>query len=101
VHYHWPGNIRELRNVVERALIVRPAGRITPDDIYLGSTLGSAGTAHPYPPPEQEELNLEEMEKQMIRKAIERAGGNKSEAARLLGITRRALYGRIERYGID
>ena len=46
-------------------------------------------------------LNLGEVEKQVILAALERAGGNKSEAARLLGITRRSLYGRLERYGIE
>jgi transcriptional regulator with PAS, ATPase and Fis domain len=94
--YHWPGNIRELRNVLERSLIVRPSGGITADDILLG----------PAPRESEQEnavdgLNLEEMEKHMIHKALRIAVGNKSEAARLLGITRRALYGRLERYGIE
>lgn len=99
--YHWPGNIRELRNVVERALIVRPTGRISPDDIYLGSAMRTIDAEQASPTAGTDDLNLEEMEKRLIRRAIERAGGNKSEAARMLGITRRALYGRIERYGID
>jgi DNA-binding NtrC family response regulator len=46
-------------------------------------------------------LNLEEAEKELIQRALAAAGGNKSEAARLLGITRRALYGRLERYGLE
>ncbi|MFH1756219.1 MAG: sigma-54 dependent transcriptional regulator [Candidatus Latescibacterota bacterium] len=99
--YPWPGNIRELRNVVERATIICPAGQISPDDIHLGSTLGIPGRSEVSSMTGEDPLNLEEMEKQMIRRAIEQAGGNKSEAARLLGITRRALYGRLERYGID
>jgi len=92
IQYHWPGNIRELRNVLERATIVRPQGKITAEDIILSG------------PPEEEEtgsLNLEEMEKKLILRALRAAGGNKSEAARLLGITRRALYGRLARYGIE
>jgi DNA-binding NtrC family response regulator len=97
--YPWPGNIRELRNVIERALIVRPAGLITAHDIHLGPGLGAAGS-EPIEAPE-DDLNLERMEKRLILKAIDRAGGNRSEAARLLGITRRTLYGRIERYGIE
>jgi two-component system response regulator HydG len=46
-------------------------------------------------------LNLEQAEKELVRRALEAAAGNKSEAARLLGITRRALYGRLERYGLE
>ncbi len=97
--YPWPGNIRELRNVIERALIVRPEGRISIHDIHLGAGLGSPAGSEPVEAPENN-LSLEGMEKRLILKAIDHAGGNKSEAARLLGITRRALYGRLERYGI-
>jgi len=93
--YHWPGNIRELRNVLERSTILRPEGSIGADDIRLGDLAGQA------PAPEPLTLNLEEIEKRAIQKALAEAGGNKSEAARLLGITRRALYGRLERYGLE
>ena len=93
--YHWPGNIRELRNVLERSTILRPEGSIGADDIRLGDLAGQA------PAPEPLTLNLEEIEKRAIKKALAEAGGNKSEAARLLGITRRALYGRLERYGLE
>jgi transcriptional regulator of acetoin/glycerol metabolism len=93
--YHWPGNIRELRNVLERAIILRPQGAITADDVLLGEL------AAPSEAPAVGTLNLADVEKQVILQALDRASGNKSEAARLLGITRRALYGRLERYGID
>ena len=92
--YTWPGNIRELKNVLERALIVRPEGLIKGEDILLTST--RAPDTDPL-----EGLNLEEMERYLILRALKTTYGNKSEAARLLGITRRALYGRLERYGID
>ncbi len=99
--YPWLGNIRELRNVLERAMIVRPTGRILADDIHLGTVVSTSLSGTNAAEERPDAFNLEEMEKQLIRKAIERARGNKSEAARLLGITRRALYGRLERYGIE
>jgi DNA-binding NtrC family response regulator len=94
--YGWPGNIRELRNVLERATILRPAGAITPDDILLGE-----GLAPGSPAVATATLNLAEVERHVILEALARASGNKSEAARLLGITRRSLYGRIEKLGIE
>lgn len=94
--YHWPGNVRELKNVLERAVIVRPRGAISADDIILGAAL-STTTEDGAP----ESLNIEDMEKRLIGEALRVTGGNKSEAARLLGITRRALYGRLDRYGLE
>ncbi len=96
--HDWPGNVRELRNVLERAVILRPEGRIGTADIMIApervgaavSAAGGSGT-----------LNLEEAERELIVRALAATGGNKSEAARLLGITRRALYGRLERYGME
>jgi DNA-binding NtrC family response regulator len=94
--YNWPGNIRELKNVLERAVIVRPAGSVTADDIILGAARPSDKADDGLT-----SLNLEEMEKHLMEKALRITAGNKSEAARLLGITRRALYGRLERYGME
>lgn len=100
--YDWPGNIRELRNVLERATIIRPEGTIGNADILMeNSVLGTSGQVTPTNGMEPETLELVEIEKLAIKKALAAAGGNKSEAARLLGITRRALYGRLERYGIE
>jgi len=94
--YHWPGNVRELKNALERATIVRPTGKISEEDIMLTS-LKQPDETDSAP----SGLNLDEMEKHMIMKALKITAGNKSEAARLLGITRRALYGRLERYQLD
>jgi len=94
--YNWPGNIRELRNVLERATILRPEGTIEADDILLGEG-AVPGASSPSPAT----LNLAEVEKHVILEALARASGNKSEAARLLGITRRALYGRMEKLGLE
>jgi DNA-binding NtrC family response regulator len=94
--YDWPGNLRELRNVVERAVILAGRGAVTLGEIHIPEQHGRARAAASV-----DAATLSEAEEQMIRDALERAGGNKSKAARLLGITRRALYGRLERYGIE
>ena len=94
VVYHWPGNVRELENVIERAVILAGEERI--------------GLSHlPFLPPAQApasstggDLNLEQLERESILLALQQTGGNKSEAARLLGVTRRALYSRMERLGL-
>jgi len=94
--HDWPGNVRELRNVLERAVILRPTGRITAADVMIQP----AGAARPASPA-ADTLNIEDVERRLIERALAATGGNKSEAARLLGITRRALYGRMERYGME
>jgi DNA-binding NtrC family response regulator len=99
VDYSWPGNIRELRNVLERATILCPEGTIGAADILLENAL--SGKLPEDGDVAADTLDLVEIEKRAIHRALAAAGGNKSEAARLLGITRRALYGRLERYGID
>ena len=99
VRHDWPGNIRELRNVLERATIMRPEGSVSAADILLTDAAETGQSAAAGPPPDT--LDLNELEKAAILRALDAAGGNKSEAARLLGITRRALYGRLERYGIE
>ncbi len=95
IQYNWPGNVRELRSVMERALILRPQGTITDSDILLGTREQDPSAE------DQNDLSLDGMEKRMILRALKLAGGNKSEAARLLGITRRALYGRLEKHDLE
>jgi DNA-binding NtrC family response regulator len=92
--YDWPGNVRELQHSVERAVIMAGGKILQPEDFLL-------------PRPEENEngftmdnLNLEEMEKAVIRRALARFGGNISLAARQLGLSRAALYRRLERYGL-
>ncbi len=92
--YHWPGNVRELENVIERAVILAAGERIEVSHLPLFSaSMGSAALS-------RDELNLEKLERQSILQALQKSGGNKAEAARLLGITRRALYSRMERLGL-
>ena len=92
VRYPWPGNVRELRNVMERAVILGGQGRIGPEslppELRAGAPRGGGMGA------------LQEMERRMIEEALRRAGGNKSEAARLLGVSRDLLRYRMRKYGI-
>lgn len=95
--YPWPGNVRELENVIERALILCGGGVITEKELpphLLNYTPSEPDIL-------EEVLPLEEVERRLIYKALERAKGNKSQAAKLLGITRRRLYSMLERLGKD
>jgi two-component system response regulator HydG len=94
----WPGNIRELRNMLERACILSEAGMITERELV--SAL-SAPSAMPTQGPSPTECGatddrLSTLQQRQVERVLEEAGGNKSEAARRLGISRRALYRRID-----
>jgi two-component system, NtrC family, response regulator HydG len=91
--HHWPGNIRELQHAVERAVIMSESNMLQPHDFFLSQfDDGSNG--------EPETFNLEETERLLIRKVIDKHGGNISKAAKELGLTRASLYRRIEKYGL-
>jgi len=102
VGYHWPGNVRELENVIERALILCRGSQLEADDIKLEM----APRARPASDPNQhhflpEGLTLDQYEQEIIREALRRADGNKSQAARLLGLTRNALRYRLTQMGLE
>lgn len=100
VRYDWPGNVRELMNAVERGVILCRGDYVSEMDFPLSVSDVLA--------PEQElvreellaDLPLEEVEKVTILKTLESAGGNKSETARRLGITRRTLHKKLKKYGV-
>ena len=98
--YSFPGNVRELEHTIERALILAGSEAITTEHLsFAQSAPAAAGpTWVPTIPPEG--LSLEVLEKELILQALERAAGNKSAAARLLGLTRRTLYSRMEKHGL-
>ncbi len=97
--YDWPGNIRELKNVVERATILAGGDPITTEDFSLD--MDNAPLTQPGEPPAAGGAKgLESAEKEMILEALRKADGNKTEAARFLRITRRRLYSRMKAHNI-
>ncbi len=98
--YSWPGNVRELSHVIERAVLMSPKDVI--DEKSLGlDTLVAGGTPAPSSASGEEALSVEHAEEQLVRRALERTGGNIQRAANLLGLSRPALYRRLEKYGIS
>jgi len=89
--HHWPGNVRELSHSVERAVILADGDELTAADFSLLQAREPVGTGA---------LNLEANERQLVETAIRQAGGNISHAASALGITRAALYRRIEKFDL-
>lgn len=95
--YGWPGNVRELRHVIERAVIMTLSEAIDAHDLSLRSdTTEVSGIGE-----DPDDLNLESAEERIIRRALAKNAGNITHAAADLGITRAALYRRLERYGIQ
>lgn len=91
----WPGNIRELQHSVERAVIMSESNILQPQDFFLSQLDDN------FSEDETEDItNLEEREKLLIRKVIDKHGGNISKAAKELGLTRASLYRRIEKHGL-
>lgn len=90
--YHWPGNIRELEHAIERMVILSDSSHLTSEVMNFGSASQGAESL--------DTLNLDEMEKYLIDKAIRKHKGNISKAASDLGLTRAALYRRLEKHGI-
>ena len=94
IHYHWPGNIRELQHTIERVVIMSESETLQPDDFYFSSKDAKEenGGFNNY--------HLEEAEKMLIIKAVSKNGGNLTKAAKELGLTRASLYRRLEKYGL-
>lgn len=98
--YHWPGNVRELENVIERSILLAPQPRIDAEDVRIDAVQRSRVVSdgdHFLP----EGMTLDEYEQYVIREALKRANGNKSQAARLLGLTRNALRYRLSQMGLE
>ena len=94
--YPWPGNIRELRHAMERAVILSEQNMLTPGDFLLHPDFHQSPDFFQ----NEETLNLEDMEKKLIQRAMTKHQGNISKASDELGLTRAALYRRLEKHGI-
>ncbi|HJQ32703.1 MAG TPA: sigma-54 dependent transcriptional regulator [Pyrinomonadaceae bacterium] len=92
--YAWPGNVRELDHVVQRAVLLARTDEVKPADLGLQAARGEGGERR------LEEMSLEEVERLLIQKALKRFGGNVSQAAETLGLSRSALYRRMQKYDI-
>jgi DNA-binding NtrC family response regulator len=101
VSYHWPGNVRELENVIERSILLAKGPRVEADDIKIESGIGRSRPAFSAEAFLPEGMTLDQYEQSIIREALKRANGNKSQAARLLGLTRNALRYRLTQMGIE
>ena len=96
-HYHWPGNIRELQHAIERAVIMSDNDEVEPGDLFLqtgdrNEDLGPIG---------MDNMNLDDVERAVIKKALDLHEGNISKAAEDLGLTRASLYRRLEKHGLQ
>jgi DNA-binding NtrC family response regulator len=92
IQYPWPGNVRELEHTVERAVLLCRGEEIEPANLAIASGKSSA--------PNFENMSIDEVEALLIRKVLRRCDGNISQAAEALGLSRAALYRRIEKYGL-
>jgi two-component system NtrC family response regulator len=100
-HYRWPGNIRELENVIERMVVLSSGGELTdadlPPEMQTVTTPASGGFRLELP---EEGISLEGVERELLLRALERFHGNQSQAARYLDVSRRTLIYRMEKYGL-
>ena len=92
LEHRWPGNVRELNHVIERAVLMAGGTQIRANDLALRP---SGGTSQ-----KLEDMSLEDVEAHLIKKALDRFGGNVSAAAAALGLSRSALYRRLQRYNL-
>jgi len=99
VNYHWPGNVRELQNIVERACALCKGSLLEAADIRLDTRAPKAANGPTGFLPDG--MTLEQWEDEMVQEALRRANGNKSQAARLLGLSRNALRYRLSKIGIS
>ena len=99
--HHWSGNVRELRNVVEQAVLLSQAEVICPSDLALSSLPGPGGTAVTPAAAAGEGLSMEAAERSLLLQALERSDGNVTAAAKLLAVSRDTVRYRMQKHGLS
>lgn len=99
-NFDWPGNVRELENVIERALVLNPSGPIRIEDLPPRLRFSDGGKQSILGALPEEGLGLNEVEKELIERALDKCGGNQSRTARYLRISRNTLLYRMEKHGL-
>ena len=94
-NYQWPGNVRELQHAIERAVIMTENEQLEKEDFFF-----LMASNQELPVSQSDNFNLDEIEKNVIHRAIEKHSGNISKAAKELGLTRASLYRRLEKHGL-
>lgn len=100
ISYRWPGNVRQLENVLERLLVLSSSDLITVEDLPEELTLTPANSTMLWPDLPDEGISLEAIERELISRALEKFGGNQTQAARYLDISRRTLIYRMDKHGL-
>lgn len=100
ISYRWPGNVRQLENVLERLLVLSSTDLITTEDLPEELTQTSSNIALLWPDLPEEGISLEATERELISRALEKFSGNQTQAARYLDISRRTLIYRMEKHGL-
>ena len=101
--HDWPGNVRELRNAIERAMILEESAVITPPSLPIAISRPEAGVPAPGPPAAEvspDGLSLEDNEKSLLTRALDKTNGNQTQAARLLRITRDTLRYKMKKFNL-
>jgi DNA-binding NtrC family response regulator len=96
--YSWPGNVRELRNAVERAMLLADGDVLGPEHFSMLAAPTPITSGFTLPP---EGVNLEMLERDLVVQALQRAQGNQTQAAQLLGMNRDQIRYRLEKFGLD
>ena len=99
--YDWPGNVRELRNCIERAVAMTSHDQLVPEDLPSRVRDHEDGAADVAPDATERLLSLDQVERHHVLRVLDRVGGNKARAARVLGLSRKTLYRLLERYSAD
>jgi transcriptional regulator of acetoin/glycerol metabolism len=98
--YDWPGNIRELQNVLERAVLLAEQGVIGPEHLATNLLPAVASSTEPETLPSAALRPLEDIEREHVIRVLTATGGNREESSRILGISRRTLTRMIQRWGL-